>query len=174
MQCTGVCRVTIYSCWIFFGSNLSRVLHSFLLFSFVFVRFLTMTFLSRLMFKGWVSWAEEELRPALDWFRTSKKFLSCRLKSYSTLDGQTYRQIIKHVKNVNIAQQQQQQKIQIFIKKNLKYLFWLFFLTMFIKHRHTTNHNATMYCTLCATPHKGSFEPFLEQHLYFFFSKQSH
>lgn len=48
-----------------------------------------MTFLSRLKFRGWDRCMEKALFPLAEWFRTSKKRLSCCLKSYSTLDRQT-------------------------------------------------------------------------------------
>lgn len=74
----------VYTCWIFLGSHLNRVLHSFLLFTFDFDKFLMTMFRSRLKFGGW----EKALFPLVERFRTSRKRLSCCLKSYSTLDRQ--------------------------------------------------------------------------------------
>lgn len=48
-----------------------------------------MTFLSRLKFRGWDRCTEKALFPLAEWFRTSRKRLSCCLKSYSTLHRQT-------------------------------------------------------------------------------------
>lgn len=77
----------VYTCWIFLGSHLNRVLQSFLLFTFDFVKFL-MTFLSRLKLKGWDRCMGKAVFPVDEWFKTSKKRLSCCLKSYSTLERQ--------------------------------------------------------------------------------------
>lgn len=74
----------VYTCWIFLGSHLNRVLQSFLLFTFDFDKFLMTMFRSRLKFGGW----EKALFPLAERFRTSRKRLSCCLKSYSTLDRQ--------------------------------------------------------------------------------------
>lgn len=98
----------VYTCWIFLGSHLNRVLHSFLLFTFDFVKFLMMAFLSRLKFRGWDRCVEKALFPLAEWFRTSKKRFSCCLKSYSTLDRQTDRQTaekwIKPPQNTGMTQ----------------------------------------------------------------------
>lgn len=76
----------VYTCWIFLGSHLKRVLHSFLLFTLDFDKFLMTMSRSRLKFRGWERCEEKALFPLAERFRTSRKRLSCCLKSYSTLD----------------------------------------------------------------------------------------
>lgn len=83
----GYCEV-VYTCWIFLGSHLNRVLHSFWPFAFDFVMFFEMAFRSRVKVSGW-GMCTEELFPLAEWLRTSVKCFSCRLKSYSTLHKQT-------------------------------------------------------------------------------------
>lgn len=94
----------VYTCWIFLGNHLNRVLHSFLLLTFDFVKFLMMTFLSRLNFIGWDRCTEKALFPLAEQFRTSKKRFSCCLKSYSTLDRQTCSPELPKPQNADVKQ----------------------------------------------------------------------
>lgn len=124
-----------------------------------------MTFRSRLKFKWWGRCMEKALLPLAEWFRTSRKRLSCCLKSYSTLEGQTCNtkwlnpppklkcKIAQNVSNTALAKNANEclnvldLHIQLIFLKKKKCLF---------KPQIATNCVAAVYFALCGTPCVGS------------------